>query len=99
MKARIIKAIKEWAKKQERKQFMKLYGFDNKCPHCGEWQGNHGGVKGVVRDYPNKEHDAYKCGNCTRWFLMRADTVIQMVAADQRPAITLFINELQGDLK
>jgi hypothetical protein len=81
---KLVQLIKNWALKQERKAFMNMYGFDNQCPHCNTWQGNCGGVASTIRDYPDKRHDAYKCGSCKQWFILHADTPIQAVALDQK---------------
>lgn len=93
---KLVQLIKNWALKQERKAFMNMYGFDNQCPHCETWQGNCGGVASTIRDYPDKRHDAYKCGNCKQWFILHADTPKQEVAIDQKSGRLLSFVTMEG---
>ena len=79
-------ALKTYAEKREREAYLRKYGFDNRCPCCKRWQGNCGGVQNVIRNYPNHDHDAYKCGGCDKWFIMDSRGMIQVVAEDQSPA-------------
>lgn len=81
---KLLQVLKNWILEKERKAFFKMYEFDNQCPHCYTWQGNCGGVASTIRDYPDKRHDAYKCGCCKQWFILHADTPEQKVAMDQK---------------
>ena len=86
MSIKLWQKIKKLVEKREREAWLKLYGFDNACPHCDTWQGNCNGVQGIKPNYPDSDHDAYKCGNCKRWFIMDMRGMIGMNAKDQSKA-------------
>lgn len=81
--------IKKFVEKHERKAYLEKYCFDTKCPCCDKWQGNCGGVIGHQESYPDDAHDAYRCGNCRRWFIMDARGMISIPAQDQSAARAL----------